>query len=112
MKTLKRYGVPMKERIVKFEKSKIDGKKYVAIVKNLDTGSMRKIHFGGDGYEQFKDSTPLGLYSHVNHGSVKRKRNYFSRHSGIKTKREAVIKELRKSKGYYNAKILSHIYLW
>ena len=29
MKTLKRYGVPMKERVVKFEKSKIDGKKYV-----------------------------------------------------------------------------------
>jgi len=112
MKTLKRYGVPMKEIIVSFEKSKIDGKKYTAIIKNIETGSLHRIHFGGDGYEQFKDSTPLKLYSNVNHGSVKRKRNYFSRHSGIKTKREAVIKELRKSRGIYNAKILSHIYLW
>ena len=102
----------MKEKIVNFEKSKINGKKYTAIVKDIKTGSLRKIHFGGDGYEQFKDSTPLKLYSNVNHGSVKRKRNYFSRHSGIKTKREAVIKELQKSRGIYNAKILSHIYLW
>ena len=110
MKTL--YGVPMKEIIISFEKSKIYGKKYTAIIKNLETGRVHRIHFGGDGYEQFEDSTPNKLYSNVDHGDIKRRENYFSRHSGVKTKREAVIKELHKSLGHYNAKILSHIYLW
>jgi len=77
-------------------------------VKNINTGKERTIHFGGKGYEQFKDSTGLGHYSHVNHGTLKRKKNYFSRHSGEKTKNKAVVKELKKSKGCYNAKILSH----
>ena len=111
-KKLKRYGVDMKEKIINLKKSTIKGKKYTARVKNINTGKERTIHFGGKGYEQFKDSTGLGHYSHVNHGTLKRKQNYFNRHSGEKTKRKAVIKELKKSNGYYNAKILSHIYLW
>ena len=111
-KKLKRYGVNMKEKIINLKKSTNKGKKYTASVKNINTGKERTIHFGGKGYEQFKDSTGLGHYSHVNHGTLKRKKNYFSRHSGEKTKNKAVVKELKKSKGCYNAKILSHIYLW
>ena len=111
-KRLKRYGINMKEKIVNLKKSTIKGKKYTATVKNINSDKERTLHFGGKGYEQFKDSTGLGHYSHVNHGTLKRKQNYFSRHSGEKTKRKAVIKELKKAKGCYNAKILSHIYLW
>jgi hypothetical protein len=111
-KKLKRYGVNMKEKIINLKKSTNKGKKYTASVKNINTGKERTIHFGGKGYEQFKDSTGLGHYSHVNHGTLKRKKNYFSRHSREKTKNKAVVKELKKSKGCYNAKILSHIYLW
>ena len=39
-------------------------------------------------------------------------RNYFSRHSGTKNRKKAINKEIKKSKKKYNAKILSHIYLW
>ena len=38
--------------------------------------------------------------------------NYFSRHSGTKKRGQAIKLEKKKSKGYYNAKILSHVYLW
>ena len=65
-----------------------------------------------DNYEQFKDSTGKGHYSSRNHGDERRKRNYFNRHSGIKNKKGAVMKEFRASGGKYTPKILSHIYLW
>ena len=107
------YGIKMKETIVKFEKSKIKEKKYTAYVKDLKTKRVRQIHFGADGYEQYKDSTGIGYYTKNNHGDHRRRRNYFSRHShGIKTKKEATIMEIKKSKGYFNSKILSHKYLW
>ena len=34
----------------------------------------------------------------INHGTLKRKQNYFSRHSGEKTKNKAVVKEWKKIK--------------
>ena len=39
-------------------------------------------------------------------------RNYFNRHSGTPLRKNAIELEKRKSKGYYNPKILSHEYLW
>jgi hypothetical protein len=39
-------------------------------------------------------------------------RNYLKRHSGTPLRGEAIKKEIAKSGGYYNAKILSHTYLW
>lgn len=102
----------MKEKIIKFIKPTVQGKKYTAIVENLKTKQQRKISFGAIGYEQYKDSTPLGYYSKNNHNTLKRRNNYFTRHSGVPHKREAIRKEILKSKGYYNPKILSHKYLW
>ena len=102
----------MKEKILKFERSKIKGKKYTAFIKNKKTKKIRKIHFGASDYEQFKDRTPLKLYAHKNHYTRKRMQNYFSRHSGTKKRGQAIEMEKKKSKGYYNAKILSHLYLW
>ena len=106
-------GTPnMKERILKFEKSKQKGKKYTVIVEDRDTKKTRTIHFGGLGYQQYKDRTPLKLYAKDNHNTRKRMRNYLKRHSGTPLRSEAIKKEIAKSGGYYNAKILSHIYLW
>ncbi len=105
-------GYRMKERIQSFVRSPIEGKKYRAFVKDLSTGKVRHIDFGASAYQQFKDRTPLGFYSHKNHGTRKRMRNYFNRHSGTPVRSKAIEKERRKSKGYYNAKILSHEYLW
>lgn len=102
----------MHEKIIKFEKSKIKGKKYTAYVKNKKTKKIRKIHFGASDYEQYKDRTPLKLYSHKNHGTRKRMENYFNRHSGTKNRSKAITLEKKKSNGLYNPKILSHIYLW
>ena len=100
----------MKEKIIKFKKSERNGKKYMVIVENKKTGKQRTLHFGATGYEQFKDSTPLKLYSKGNHGDPNRRRNYFNRHSGTPYKNKAVHKESQT--GLYTPKLLSHIYLW
>ena len=102
----------MKERIVDFYPSNLKNKKYTVIVEDKKTKRTRTIQFGARSYEQYKDSSPIKKYSRKDHGDAKRRRNYFSRHSGVTTKREAMIKELKKSNGRYNAKILSHKYLW
>jgi hypothetical protein len=70
------------------------------------------MYFGDKNYQQYKDRTPLKLYKSKNHNTRKRMQNYYSRHSGTKKRSEGIKKEKRKSRGYYNAKILSHIYLW
>ena len=72
----------------------------------------RKINFGDRRYQQYKDRTPLKLYASKNHFTRRRMRNYFNRHSGTKIRSVAIEKEKKKSNGYYNAKILSHEYLW
>jgi len=88
----------MKERIIKFTRGK-NKKKYTAYVKNKKTHKIRKLHFGHKDYQQYRDSTPLKLYKHKNHGDIKRMRNYFSRHSGTKKRGEAIKKEKRENKG-------------
>jgi len=102
----------MKEKIIKFEKSDKNDKKYMVIVEDRSTKKRRTIHFGGLGYPQYKDRTPLKLYKKLNHMTRKRMQNYFKRHSGTGNRKMAIDKEIDKSNGYYNAKILSHIYLW
>ncbi len=101
----------MRETIIKFEKGP-KMKKYTAYVRDKKTRKVRKIHFGASDYPQYKDRTPLKLYAYKNHNTRKRMQNYFSRHSGTKSRSKAISLEKKKSKGYYNAKILSHIYLW
>lgn len=109
-KTKRRGNTKLIEKIIKFERGPRD-KKYTATVRSKD-GSIRKIHFGAKGYQQYRDSTPLGLYKSDNHGDFKRMQRYYSRHSGTKSRLEGIKKEIKKSGGLYNAKILSHIYLW
>ena len=101
----------MNEQIIIFTKGPFQ-KKYTAFVKNAKTKKIRKIHFGDKRYQQYKDRTPLQLYKNKNHGTIKRMQNYYSRHSGTSNRRDAIKKEKEKSHGYYNAKILSHMYLW
>ncbi len=63
-----------------------------------DDGKERSISFGDVRYQQYKDSTPLKLYSHLNHLDEKRKNNYYARFG----------KDAKK----YTAKWFSHKYLW
>tara|TARA_B100000282_G_C31709939_1_gene480611 strand:- start:694 stop:999 length:306 start_codon:yes stop_codon:yes gene_type:complete len=101
----------MKETIIKFEKGPGE-KKYTATVKNKKNNKTRKIHFGHKDYPQYKDRTPLKLYSHKNHNTRKRMQRYYLRHSGVRFRKDGIKKEIKKNKGYYTPKILSHIYLW
>ena len=94
-----------------FEKG-IKGKKYTAVIRTHE-GHTRRINFGARGYEQFRDSTGMRLYSYNDHGDPKRRAAYFSRHSGgLTDKQSAIQREIELSGGLYNAKILSHKFLW
>jgi hypothetical protein len=61
---------------IKFEKSKVKGKKYTAI---LPDG--HRVNFGALGYEHYKDKTPLKLYSNLDHNDKKRRDLYYKRHN-------------------------------
>ena len=101
------------EKVISIKVSERKTKKYVASVKNKSTQKIRLVHFGGYGYEQYKDITGIGEFSDSNHKNTKRRKAYFSRHSaGITKKSEAIKYEISKSNGIINAKILSHKYLW
>jgi len=101
----------MKERIVEIVKGPFP-KKYTANIQHNTTRKIRKLHFGDQRYQQYKDRTNLKLYAHKNHSERRRLRLYYSRHSGVTSRRYAIRLEKQKSKGLYNAKILSHTYLW
>ena len=103
--------ITMKERIVKFARGP-NYKKYTAHLQDKTTKKTRKLHFGDNRYQQYKDRTPNQLYKSKNHGTRKRMQNYFNRHSGTKSRTKAIALEKKKSNGYYTPKLLSHIYLW
>ena len=101
----------MKETILCLKKGPRT-KKYTAIIKNKITKKTRILHFGHKDYQQFKDRSTNKLYSKGDHGDKRRQQNYYNRHSGIKSRKKAIKKEVDKSKGYYTPKILSHKLLW
>lgn len=65
------------EKVLKITRSNVKDKKYVAL---LNTG--RKVNFGYSPMGQFRDSTPLKIFSHKNHGDRKRQIRYLQRHHG------------------------------
>lgn len=46
------------------------------------SGRKKTLQFGDKRYEQYKDSTPLKLYTRLNHGDKERRRLYKCRHEG------------------------------
>ena len=89
-------------KFLRFEKSKRKGKKYDAILENKETKREVRVPFGAIGYEQYKDSTGLGLYSKDDHGDKNRKRLYRQRHS----------KEKPSFREYYSPGLFSWFRLW
>ena len=89
--------------LIEIRKSNNPSKKYDAILQNVYTRRTFKMPFGGrkmDGtpYEQFKDRTPLKLYSKYDHGDENRRQLYLKRHN----------KKIRAYSPDYFAKV----YLW
>lgn len=81
-----------------FTKSLTKNKKYDAILKNKQTGKIKKIAFGQLPYQHYKDTTGLNLYSHLNHLDKQRRELYYKRHN--------------KKYPKYSADYFSKKYLW
>lgn len=74
-------------RNIEFRKSPRKGKKYQV---DFDyDGEHYTIHFGALNYAQFKDSTPLKLYSRLDHKDPERRRRFYLRHGIEKDPRSA-----------------------
>ena len=58
-----------------FKVSTRKNKKYMVKLENGTT-----VHFGDKRYQQYRDSTGVGAYSHLNHLDKKRRENYKTRH--------------------------------
>jgi hypothetical protein len=72
---------------IKFRKSPRKGKKYQV---DFDyDGEHYILHFGALNYEHFKDSTPLKLYSRLDHKDPERRRLFYARHGIEKDPRSA-----------------------
>ncbi len=65
-------------KLIKFEKPTQINKKYSALV--LIKGKVKRVNFGDKRYQQYRDSTPLKLYTRLNHNDKERKRLYLIRH--------------------------------
>lgn len=85
-----------------FKKSTNKNKKYM-----VTTPNGKIIHFGARDMEQYKDTTGLGLYSHLNHNDKERRRLYLARAKGIKDKNGNLTWNNPESANYYSVK-----YLW
>lgn len=72
---------PNEYTFVKFEKSNTKNKKYDAILKHKTTKTLKRVPFGDIRYEQYKDKA-LGLYASKDHGDLKRRKAYRTRHAG------------------------------
>ncbi len=86
---------------MEFRKSTRQGKKYDVFYKD------RWISFGDKGYEQFRDSTPLKIYSNLDHGDPIRRKSYLARAKGIKNKQGNLTWKDKNSANYYSVH-----YLW
>lgn len=69
-----------------FATPKSSKKKYKVIIFNKDGYKIKTLQFGNKAYEQYRDNTPLKLFSDMNHLNLKRRENYMRRHSKILTK--------------------------
>ncbi len=67
--------------IISIYKSNRKNKKYGADYRLSGEDKIRTAHFGDVYSKHFKDSTPLKLYSHLDHGDMKRLHAFYSRHS-------------------------------
>lgn len=95
----------MMPRNIVFEKSPRKGKKYRVYFTLL--GEEYYVDFGATAYEQYKDSTPLKLYAHLNHGDKERRRLYLARATNIVDKHGEYTADDPLSPNYWSIR-----YLW
>ena len=81
-----------------YEKSTKKGKKLMVRVKG------KLIHFGFSDMEHFKDRT--GIWSKLDHGDKKRRKNFLTRSAGIRDKQGNLTKDNPLSPNYHSRRIL------
>jgi hypothetical protein len=87
-------------------KSPLKNKKYrVDITK--DSEDIRTVDFGDTRYQHYKDTTPLKLYSDLDHKDTTRRDNYRKRHSQIKLKDGRLSYKVKFTPAWF-----SYNYLW
>ena len=84
-----------------FKKSTRPGKKYMVVVNG------KTIHFGDIKMQQYRDTTGLGLYTHLNHNDEKRRASYLARAKGIKDKNGNLTWKNKNTSNYFSIR-----YLW
>ena len=65
---------------ITLQQAKNKDNKYRATFVNPKTGKQNNVEFGSAYYSQFKDSTPLMLFSNKNHNDPERRKRYYQRH--------------------------------
>jgi hypothetical protein len=72
-------------KLLGFEVSRTKNKKYDALVE--DNGKVKRVPFGDKRYQQYKDTTGIGAYTHLNHNDQKRRELYHKRHANEESKK-------------------------
>jgi hypothetical protein len=90
----------MKVKVGKYtyEKSDKKNKKLMTVVNN------KTVHFGDIRYQHFKDKT--GIWSKLDHGDQKRRKNYLNRAGGIRNKAGKLTSQDPSSPNYHAIRIL------
>ena len=85
-------------KLLGFELSNRQHKKYMSVLQNKKNNKYIYIHFGDNRYQQYHDK--IGDYKDLNHNDKQRRLNYHQRHQHF----------IRK--GYYSPGYFSMKYLW
>lgn len=93
-----------KKELYKIFKSTAKDKKYSLYVKGYN-GKPKLIHFGQLGFDHYRDTTPLKLYSKLDHNDEERRKRYLQRAKGIK-KDGKISWTDKNSANYYAVKFL------
>ena len=94
----------MEKELYKIFKSSAKNKKYSVYV--MKDGKKTLIHFGDTRYQHFKDSTPLKIYSNLDHNDKERRESYLKRAKGIKNKEGNITWNDKNTANYYSVKFL------
>lgn len=75
-----RVDNPSQYKLIRFQKSRTKNKMYDAIIENKITGKQKRVPFGDNRYENYRDITKLNLYPNLIHGDKQRRKRFRSRH--------------------------------
>ena len=94
-----RLNNPNNYKFIKFEKSKTKNKMYDAILYNINTSKFKRIPFGDNKMENYRDITGLNSYPNLIHNDKHRRKLFRKRH-------------YKNAKYKYSSAYFSYNYLW